>query len=90
MIEGSGKTLLPGLIDVHVHLGAPAGFYDSAEDYDPKSSMTRALAGLPVQRRHRGQKRGGRSRRDSETPGERRGRRAPRRLAVRLRPHVHG
>jgi imidazolonepropionase-like amidohydrolase/ABC-type multidrug transport system permease subunit len=44
VIEGSGKTLLPGLIDVHVHLGAPAGFYDSAEDYDPKSSMPRALA----------------------------------------------
>jgi imidazolonepropionase-like amidohydrolase/ABC-type multidrug transport system permease subunit len=25
VIEGSGKTLLPGLIDVHVHLGAPGG-----------------------------------------------------------------
>ncbi len=25
LIEASGKTLLPGLIDVHVHLGAPGG-----------------------------------------------------------------
>ena len=25
VIEASGKTLLPGLIDVHVHLGAPGG-----------------------------------------------------------------
>jgi hypothetical protein len=24
-VEGAGKTLLPGLIDVHVHLGGPAG-----------------------------------------------------------------
>jgi imidazolonepropionase-like amidohydrolase/ABC-type multidrug transport system permease subunit len=44
VIQGSGKTLLPGLIDVHVHLGAPAGFYESATDYDPKSAMSRALA----------------------------------------------
>jgi imidazolonepropionase-like amidohydrolase len=26
VIEGSGKTLLPGLVDMHVHLGAPAAF----------------------------------------------------------------
>ena len=25
-IEAAGKTILPGLIDVHVHLGAPGGF----------------------------------------------------------------
>ena len=30
-IEGSGKTLLPGLIDMHVHLGAPAVVYESAK-----------------------------------------------------------
>lgn len=27
-IEAAGKTVLPGLIDVHVHLGASGGFYD--------------------------------------------------------------
>jgi imidazolonepropionase-like amidohydrolase/ABC-type multidrug transport system permease subunit len=44
VIEGSGKTLLPGLIDVHLHLGAPAGFNESPRDYDPKVAMPRALA----------------------------------------------
>ncbi|MDQ6625086.1 MAG: ABC transporter permease, partial [Verrucomicrobiota bacterium] len=28
-IDGAGKTILPGLIDVHVHLGATGGFSDS-------------------------------------------------------------
>src|ERR1017187_3730415 len=28
-IEGAGKTLLPGLIDVHVHLSGPGGFYEN-------------------------------------------------------------
>ena len=32
-IDGAGKTLLPGLIDVHVHLGSPGGVYESREDY---------------------------------------------------------
>jgi len=27
VIEAQGKTILPGLIDAHVHLGAPGGFY---------------------------------------------------------------
>ena len=26
-VEAAGKTILPGLIDVHMHLGAPGGFY---------------------------------------------------------------
>lgn len=44
-IEASGKTLLPGLIDVHVHLGATGGFFDSAKDYQPiEKSMPRELA----------------------------------------------
>jgi len=43
-IEASGKTLLPGLIDVHVHLAAPGGFSDSASDYEPGKTMPRALA----------------------------------------------
>ena len=25
-IDAAGKTLMPGLIDVHVHLGSPGGF----------------------------------------------------------------
>jgi imidazolonepropionase-like amidohydrolase/ABC-type multidrug transport system permease subunit len=43
-IEASGKTLLPGLIDVHVHLAAPGGFSDSAASYQPDKTMPRALA----------------------------------------------
>ncbi len=44
LIEASGKTLLPGLIDIHVHLGAPAGIYASQQDYLPDKLMPRALA----------------------------------------------
>jgi hypothetical protein len=44
-IEASGKTLLPGLIDVHVHLGNPGGFYENPTDYKPADQvMPRALA----------------------------------------------
>jgi imidazolonepropionase-like amidohydrolase/ABC-type multidrug transport system permease subunit len=32
-IDAAGKTLMPGLIDVHVHLGAPGGIYENAADY---------------------------------------------------------
>jgi imidazolonepropionase-like amidohydrolase/ABC-type polysaccharide/polyol phosphate export permease len=32
-IDGAGKTLLPGLIDVHVHLGSPGGFWTDAKDW---------------------------------------------------------
>jgi imidazolonepropionase-like amidohydrolase/ABC-type multidrug transport system permease subunit len=42
-IEASGKTLLPGLIDVHVHLGAPGVIPESDKDYDPKKNLDRAL-----------------------------------------------
>jgi ABC-2 type transport system permease protein len=44
VVEAAGKTLLPGLIDVHVHLGAPGGFYESTSNYLPKKAMRRALA----------------------------------------------
>ena len=38
-IDGAGKTVLPGLIDCHVHLGAPGGFYADAKKYgDPKNA----------------------------------------------------
>ncbi len=38
-IEAAGKTILPGLIDVHVHLGASGGFYDDpSKGFDPKAA----------------------------------------------------
>jgi imidazolonepropionase-like amidohydrolase/ABC-type multidrug transport system permease subunit len=43
-LEASGKTLLPGLIDVHVHLVASGGFSDSPADYQFDKTMPRALA----------------------------------------------
>src|ERR1700735_3564265 len=44
VVEAVGKTILPGLIDVHVHLGAPGGFYPDMSKYDPQKSMGRELA----------------------------------------------
>ncbi len=44
LIEASGKTILPGLIDVHVHLVAPGGFDDTAKDYQPEKMMLQHLA----------------------------------------------
>jgi imidazolonepropionase-like amidohydrolase/ABC-type multidrug transport system permease subunit len=32
-VNGAGKTLLPGLIDAHVHLGSPGGFWADAKDW---------------------------------------------------------
>ncbi|HWC98839.1 MAG TPA: amidohydrolase family protein [Candidatus Sulfopaludibacter sp.] len=46
VIEGGGKTLLPGLIDVHVHLSGPAGISSESADYDPDKTMPRAAAAL--------------------------------------------
>jgi len=43
-IEASGKTVLPGLIDVHVHIGAPGGFYDDFKDIATEHVSERALA----------------------------------------------
>jgi imidazolonepropionase-like amidohydrolase/ABC-type multidrug transport system permease subunit len=42
-VEAAGKTLLPGLIDVHAHLGATGGFYDDWSKFDPKKAVERAL-----------------------------------------------
>jgi ABC-2 type transport system permease protein len=42
VIEAAGKTLLPGLIDVHVHLGATGGAYP--RDYNPDKAIPRELA----------------------------------------------
>ena len=44
VIEGSGKTLLPGLIDVHIHLAASAGVSDFSQGLDMQKAMSRALA----------------------------------------------
>lgn len=38
-VEAAGKTVLPGLIDVHVHLSASGGFYDDqSKGFDPKNA----------------------------------------------------
>jgi imidazolonepropionase-like amidohydrolase len=44
VVEATGKTLLPGLIDTHVHLGAPGGTYASPTDYADPHRITRELA----------------------------------------------
>jgi imidazolonepropionase-like amidohydrolase len=44
VVEAAGKTMLPGLIDVHVHLISPGGFSESADAYLASKTMPRALA----------------------------------------------
>jgi imidazolonepropionase-like amidohydrolase/ABC-type multidrug transport system permease subunit len=44
IVESSGKTLLPGLIDMHVHLGAPGGVYSNASEYGLPNAQRRELA----------------------------------------------
>ncbi|HLK64822.1 MAG TPA: amidohydrolase family protein [Bryobacteraceae bacterium] len=46
VVEGAGKTLLPGLIDTQVRLGSPAGISTSSDDYDVKKVMPHAAAAL--------------------------------------------
>ncbi len=46
IVEGAGKTLLPGLVDVHVHLAGAAGISGSDSDYDALTTMPHAAAGL--------------------------------------------
>ncbi|BDC50045.1 hypothetical protein F183_A23610 [Bryobacterales bacterium F-183] len=48
-VEAAGKTLLPGLIDTHIHLGAPGGFMDyskvdMAAQMEPSKTIHRELA----------------------------------------------
>jgi imidazolonepropionase-like amidohydrolase/ABC-type multidrug transport system permease subunit len=43
LIEASGKTILPGLIDVHVHIAAPGGFGETRSS-PPEPAMERHLA----------------------------------------------
>ena len=42
-IDAAGKTVLPGLIDVHVHLGAPGGFYEDMSKFDPAKPPSASL-----------------------------------------------
>jgi imidazolonepropionase-like amidohydrolase/ABC-type multidrug transport system permease subunit len=46
IVEGAGKTLLPGLIDVHVHLSSPGGFPASNATYDVRKSMLHSADAL--------------------------------------------
>ena len=43
-VEAAGKTILPSLIDAHMHLGAPGGFYPDMSKYATDKSMLRSLA----------------------------------------------
>ena len=42
-VEAAGKTILPGLVDTHVHLGAPGGVLSDYKDYNQRKAMQRAL-----------------------------------------------
>lgn len=44
VIDDAGKTLMPGLIDMHVHLGAPGGVYDNSAKYADPGAEKRRLA----------------------------------------------
>jgi imidazolonepropionase-like amidohydrolase/ABC-type multidrug transport system permease subunit len=44
VFEAAGKTVLPGLIDVHVHLGATGGFYDDWTKFDAARAADREMA----------------------------------------------
>src|SRR4029077_3914386 len=44
VVEASGKTVMPGLIDVHVHSGAPGGAYADPKDSASEHVAERGLA----------------------------------------------
>ncbi len=47
IVDAAGKTLMPGLIDMHVHIGAPGGVYADAKKYaDPNAGKRRLAAYL--------------------------------------------
>jgi imidazolonepropionase-like amidohydrolase/ABC-type multidrug transport system permease subunit len=45
-VEAAGTTILPGLIDTHVHLGSPGGFMEASDwqKYDANKAIQRSLA----------------------------------------------
>lgn len=45
VIESAGKMIIPGLIDMHVHLGAPGGVFDNQKRYADPLLVDRRLAG---------------------------------------------
>jgi imidazolonepropionase-like amidohydrolase/ABC-type multidrug transport system permease subunit len=44
VIEAAGKTILPGLIDVHIHLAAPGGILRDMSNYNAEQAMLHNLA----------------------------------------------
>ena len=47
IVDSAGKTLMPGLIDMHVHLGSPGGVYQDQTKYlDPNAGLRRLAAYL--------------------------------------------
>jgi imidazolonepropionase-like amidohydrolase/ABC-type multidrug transport system permease subunit len=44
IIESSGKTIIPGLIDMHVHIGAAGGVYEDQKRYMDPLAPDRRLA----------------------------------------------
>lgn len=44
VINAVGKTIIPGLIDMHVHIGAPGGVYADASGYSDPELAERRLA----------------------------------------------
>ncbi len=46
VVEGAGKTLLPGLIDAHVHLAASGGAGGAGNEGDFQAAMARSTAAL--------------------------------------------
>ncbi len=44
VVDASGKTLIPGLIDMHVHIGGPGGLYEDASKYADPNAQKRRLA----------------------------------------------
>jgi hypothetical protein len=44
IVDAAGKTLIPGLIDMHVHIGAPGGVYRDPSKYADPNAPKRRLA----------------------------------------------
>ena len=44
VVDASGKTLMPGLIDMHVHIGAPGGVFKDTSKYADPEQVKRRLA----------------------------------------------